>query len=74
MSTEQHIADEVRAARSRRRKSQAEVAEAVGMHKDTYSKKEQGRSRFDAVELYLIASFLDVHPASFYPGSTAALP
>jgi transcriptional regulator with XRE-family HTH domain len=69
MDTEQVIADEVRAARARRRRSQAEVAEFLGMNKDSYAKREQGRTAFRAVELYRIASFLEVHPASLYPGT-----
>lgn len=59
-TTSRRIADEVRAEMGRQRKSQADLARALGMHASTVSRRLDGSSAFDISELVTLAEWLGV--------------
>jgi transcriptional regulator with XRE-family HTH domain len=64
------VAAEVRAARARRQRTQADVASRIGMRQDTYSRKERGITPFTVAELMAIAEDLAVPVASLLPDTS----
>lgn len=56
---------EVRAGLARRRRTQNELAEVLGITPGTASRRLSGESPFDVVELIAIGAWLDVDPTSF---------
>lgn len=66
-TTQGEVAAEVRAARARRQRTQADVAGRIGMRQDTYSRKERGIVPFTVAELVAIAGDLGVPVADLLP-------
>lgn len=68
---QQAIADEVRAARSRRRMKQVDVCKHIGLAQYAYSRRENGETAFTGPELLVLAGVLGVDVADFYPEAPA---
>lgn len=54
------IADNVRAAKARRRVTDAQIAAAVGLSRSAINDRMNGRAKFQIDELQAIAAYLDV--------------
>lgn len=61
------IATEVRAEMGRQRKSQADLARALGITAATAARRLDCTAPFDTKELATVAAWLGVPPESFYP-------
>lgn len=61
------IAAEVRAEMARQRKTQADLAAALGINPATAGKRLNCTAPFNTVELYKVAVWLGVPPEQFYP-------
>jgi len=56
----------IRAHRERLDVTQAQVAQALGLHQSSVSLKEQGKVPFTVEELYRLAEYFDVPITSFF--------
>jgi transcriptional regulator with XRE-family HTH domain len=54
------IAENVRVAKARRRKSDLAIAEGVGMSRSAFNDRMNGRAKFQIDEVIAIAAFLEV--------------
>lgn len=61
------IASEVRAEMARQRKTQGDLADALGISRPTAAKRLNAVQPFDASELYVVATWLGVPPSQFWP-------
>lgn len=66
------IATEVRAEMGRQRKTQADLARALGITATTAARRLDTTAPFDTVELGQVAIWLGVPPESFYPRTAGA--
>jgi transcriptional regulator with XRE-family HTH domain len=64
------VADNVRAEVARRRASQSEIAEALGLHQAGVSRRLSGRTEWTGSELATLAEVLQVPVSAFFPQST----
>lgn len=64
------IATEVRAEMGRQRKTQADLARALGITPATAARRLDTTAPFDTVELGNVALWLGVPPEHFYPRTT----
>jgi transcriptional regulator with XRE-family HTH domain len=70
-STAERVAAEVRAQMARQRKTQGDLAEALGISEHTAGRRMRALVPFDVVELERIALWLDVPVATLWgPGDT----
>lgn len=69
---QQAIAAEVRAEVARQKRSQAQIAECLGIHQTAVSKKLRGDRDFTLPELVLVAELLRVPVTNFLPAQGAA--
>lgn len=70
-STATAVATEVRAEMARQRKTQGELAEALGMGEHTVGRRVRAEVPFTVVELEQIALWLDVPVSQLWPSSIA---
>ncbi|AXK88879.1 helix-turn-helix domain-containing protein [Nocardia farcinica] len=61
----QHIAAELRAARARRKLTQAELAERAGLHVNSVARLERGERDAKVGQILALASALGVEPHIF---------
>lgn len=61
------IASEIRAEMARQKKTQVQLAEALGITPITASRRLNGTTSFDAVEIFQVAQWLGVQANVFYP-------
>lgn len=66
------VGGEVRAELARQRRTQADLAEALGLSAATVSKRLDGSSPFDLVELAAAANWLGVRVDALRPARDAA--
>lgn len=57
---------------ARRKASQSALAERLGVHQMSVSRRLNGRTPFTAAEILVVAEFLDVDPAILMPKDGAA--
>lgn len=65
------IATEIRAELARQKKTQAQLAEALGLNPITVSRRLSGAVPFGTVEIFKSARWLGVDPGQFYPRAEA---
>lgn len=66
------IATEVRAEMGRQRKTQADLAAALGITPYTAGRRLKATPPFDTIELYKVAEWLAVPVEQFYPRTDGA--
>jgi transcriptional regulator with XRE-family HTH domain len=69
----QSVANEVRAEMARQRKTQLELAEALGVNAHTAGRRIRGEVPFDVVELESISSWLGVPITQLWPSGAEAV-
>lgn len=70
--TAEALTAEIRAEMGRQRKSQADLARALGVHPATAASRVNGSTPFDVVELAAIATWLDLTVSEFFARAEAA--
>lgn len=70
-TTREHIAAEVRAGLARKKMTQRELAEQLGMGLPTLSRRLNGHTPFNTDELLAISSALGIAFAMFFEGDAA---
>jgi transcriptional regulator with XRE-family HTH domain len=60
ITSHEEIAENVRAAKARRRVSDADIAEAIGLSRSAINDRMNNRAKFQIDELQAIAAYLDV--------------
>jgi transcriptional regulator with XRE-family HTH domain len=68
----ENVATEVRAEMGRQRKTQAELAQALGITAATAGRRLSGEVPFDLIEIAQAAVWLGVEPTRFTPSISAA--
>jgi transcriptional regulator with XRE-family HTH domain len=71
-SIAERVAAEVRAEMARQRRTQAELAAAVGLSPQSIGRRLSGEHPFDVEELERAAAWLDVSVSSLLPGREVA--
>ncbi|GAA0189641.1 hypothetical protein GCM10008944_01250 [Cytobacillus oceanisediminis] len=69
-STAEAVASEVRAHMARQRKTQGDLAQALGIGEHTAGRRLRAEIPFDVIELEQIALWLDVPVADLWPAAT----
>lgn len=65
------VSAEVRAEMARQRKTQADLATALGINPATAARRLNAERPFDTEELFRVAAWLSVPVEQFYPRATA---
>ena len=68
----QRVAAAVRAEMARRKATQAQLAEILGVHQMSVSRRLNGRTPFTAAEILQVAEFLGVDPIVLMPPQDGA--
>lgn len=67
------VATEIRAEMARQKKTQEQLAEALGVNPVTASRRINGTAPFNIEEIFTVAQWLGVRPEDFIPSTSLAV-